>query len=519
MKDRVFSSNRRLGVESLEARRVLAAVAVGEAFPLSDFVSSHQRLAESADNATELASGNFAAAYEGRGVVDREGVFVGFTDAAGRATGSSIRLNQTLKGAQRQAALAALPGGGFVAVWSGRGRGDHNGVYVRLFDAQGAPQSDEILANATIGGIQQEPSAAVRADGSFTVVWSGVGEGDDQGVFLRRFSAAGVPQAGEVLVNTTTIREQQSPRIAIAADGSETIVWSGLDSAGQAGVFGRRFDSAGNPRDSEFSLQEQSATTFGKTALAGRDDGRFLAVWSGWDGASWNVSGRLFDAAGAAASSEIDIAASGPIRPAPQAEIRSDGQFTVAWSAAAEGARDADALARQFDAAGTPLAEAFSLSEAVFGPQQAPALAMNSRGDFAAFWSSYDATDRFGVSARWFAEGSPVNELNLETIPDQLATVDQLWETTVDLAGFDPGGNVTFLLDPESAALGIGIEKQDSDTARLFWTPAAGEEGSYEVIVLVSDDSSPPQVDSERFTLTVATGSGEGEGEGVCRAK
>ncbi|HXI03822.1 MAG TPA: hypothetical protein VNI57_11665, partial [Candidatus Saccharimonadales bacterium] len=65
------------------------------------------------------------------------------------------------------------------------------------------------------------------------------------------------PKAGpEFQVNTYTTGSQYSDGIGVSADGSFTILWDSLRQDGSDwGIFGRRFDSLGNPLDaSDFQV-------------------------------------------------------------------------------------------------------------------------------------------------------------------------------------------------------------------------------------------------------------------------
>ena len=66
--------------------------------------------------------------------------------------------------------------------------------------------------------------------------------GDDAGVFVRRYNEHGMPQAGETLVNTTTIGGQIAPAVAVSNGGEAMIVWSGNGTGDNLGIFARVFE-------------------------------------------------------------------------------------------------------------------------------------------------------------------------------------------------------------------------------------------------------------------------------------
>src|SRR5262249_36506592 len=118
------------------------------------------------------------------------------------------------------------------------------------------PVSDEVLVNATlIPGAQstfaQAQTVATRPNGDTVVVFSGRGPGDKQGVFAQRLEGQGSALGGPVLVNQTTRSGQQQPSVAVADTGSFVVVWSGNGTGDNAGVFARRFDADGSPAGDE----------------------------------------------------------------------------------------------------------------------------------------------------------------------------------------------------------------------------------------------------------------------------
>ena len=95
---------------------------------------------------------------------------------------------------------------------------------------------------------------------------------------------------------------------------------------------------------------------------------------------------------------------------------------------------------------------------------------------------------------------------NLAAIADQTATVGEELVVNVTAADANAGDALTFFLDPNDAPAAATIEQTSNTTATIRWTPQAGDlSGPTSFTVLVSDDGIPPLVDSESFSVTLAT--------------
>ena len=225
--------------------------------------------------------GIYAQRYNASGqAVTRDGVTAGADE---------FRLNSTTANEQSWPSIQGLPGGGFVAVWNSyaqEGAGNNHGVVVRRFDAAGQPSSAEAIVNQTTAGQQYHPNVTVLADGGFLVLWqSDTGDGSSWGVYGRVYNANGSARGDEFLANRVTSSDQSKAQAVALADGGFFIAWNGQseDMYGY-GVFGQRFDAEGDAVGGEFPLD--STRTFGEQRypfLAAGANGSLIAVWQGHD--------------------------------------------------------------------------------------------------------------------------------------------------------------------------------------------------------------------------------------------
>jgi len=239
---------------------------------------------------------NRVTVFSGRGSADSNGVFaevVGPDDA----TIARLRVNSTVRGVQGSAVVDSNSEGKFVVAWNGRGLGDKRGIFFQRFDSDGTPLDSgtsvgETRVNTTVGGVQKAPAVVMAEDGSFVVAWSGVGEGDGSGVFLRRFDATGTALGAEVLVNTETVNRQEAVSLAFNTDGELIVAWQSLHQDGEDwGVYAQRFSSTGTRLGEEIQLSSTTDGSQTAPTLATDPTGGIVAAWQsrGQDGDGWGV--------------------------------------------------------------------------------------------------------------------------------------------------------------------------------------------------------------------------------------
>ena len=193
----------------------------------------------------------------------------------------------------------------------------------------------EFQVNGYTANNQTLPSVALAAKGDFVVAWSSVyQDGENTGVFARRFSMTGAALAAEFQVNSSTVSFQAGPSVAADGGGRFVIAWNSFyQDYSSYGVFARRFSSAGAPVASEF--QVNSYTTFSQflPSVAAGASGAFVVAWESEPGRSNNgVFARFLSTSGATLGSEFQVNTytTGGQR-YPSMATDADGDFVVAW--------------------------------------------------------------------------------------------------------------------------------------------------------------------------------------------
>ena len=155
------------------------------------------------------------------------GVYSRLMNADGTAAQPVQQVNQTTDGIQSGGEPALLQDGGYVITWQSRSvDGSFYAVMSRAYNADGTPRGNEVRVNQTTSGSQDTPDITVLTDGRYVIVCeSGDQDGSGDGVYGRIYNADGTPTTGEFRVNSSTLGDQGNATIAPTPDGGFVVVW------------------------------------------------------------------------------------------------------------------------------------------------------------------------------------------------------------------------------------------------------------------------------------------------------
>lgn len=361
--------------------------------------------------------------------------------------GEEFQVNTYTTDCQRSPAVAADASANFVVVWTSCGQdGSLAGIFGQRYDAAGKPAGKEFQVNTYTTSSQDHPAVAANASGNFVVVWqSHSRDGSDDGIFGQRLDSLGDPIGQEFQVNTYTTGNQHDPAVAAGAAGDFVVVWQSQDQDGEAGgIFGQRYDAAGNPAGREFQVNTYTTFSQSEPALAADRAGNLVVVWESCRGGFplcyTGIFGQRYDLAGNPVGSEFQVNSDPPgfytypFEPAVSADA--SGNFVVVWSDYYHdgGAAD-DLFGQRFDAAGDPVGGEFRVNTYTPSFQYGAAVAADGSGNFVVAWHSYgqDGSYRGVFGQRYDAGGNAVEEefqANTYTMGDQ----------TAPAAAMDPSG-------------------------------------------------------------------------------
>jgi hypothetical protein len=307
----------------------------------------------------------------------------------GSPAGNNFIVDTTVPGYQYASGVAGLLNGGFVVAWQSfpNTAGSTYDIYARFFNANGTGGGDFIVDTTTTSD-QTAASVTTLSDGRVVVTWNSSDNGTDYDIRARIFNADGSPAGDDFLVNTTVAGNQEFPAVTALANGRFVVIWTIYD-GGNSETHARLYNADGSADGTEFALdsttghQEFPAVT----ALA---NGGFDATWEFTNSTDYDIRARIFDAEGTAAGGDFVVnSTTAGSQGFPKVTALADGRFVVAWESNEHG-MDYDIRARIFNADGTADGDGFVIGTLTAGNQLNPDVTALADGRFVVAWDSGD---------------------------------------------------------------------------------------------------------------------------------
>jgi probable HAF family extracellular repeat protein len=321
-----------------------------------------------------------------------DGVYGQRYSATGARSGAALHVSAETSGNQSMPKVAGLAAGGFVAVWqSDKQDKKTSGIYARMFTGTKATAAAEFKVNTTSSGAQTQPAIAATSNGGFVIVWTSADQdGDGLGVYGQRYDEAGQALGREFKVNTTVLGHQSAPAVAATTDGF-VVVWQGPNADG-LGVFGQRYNSLGKPAGKEFAVNKATANDQAMPSVAGLGDGTFVVAWqsAAQDGSGLGVYAQRFTAKGLKSGRAVKVNTfkSGD-QWQPEVSGFSDDGFVVLWTSNGQDGSGKGVYAQAFANKTTVRNNSeFRINTTTANDQWQPALAAAAGGKFMAVWTS-----------------------------------------------------------------------------------------------------------------------------------
>ncbi|HEX2841402.1 hypothetical protein [Hyphomicrobium sp.] len=321
----------------------------------------------------------------------------------GEPIGPDFYINSETIFDQRDPKVAALPDGGFVAVWedfSGRGDDSCNScVRARVFSSSGSPLHYEIAANADTNGRQFNPVVSPCGKGGFVIAWMCGEEGNkSRNVKARLFTSAGMPLGSDITVGTPPISVQSGISIAGVPTGEFFVVWQERVSSG-----GRVKGTIVQPDGTRILIEiaQRAANDQSRPAACALDNGMFVAAWC--DGRHDAIVARSFNTRGQPSSDFRISTELGKVCSSPAiAPVRSDA-FLVTWAERDAGSDSSEFSRIKARAYGIGMPDELLVSVAKSDTLSSPVIAALTDDRFIVVWEDGGALPGAALKGRMFS--------------------------------------------------------------------------------------------------------------------
>ena len=364
--------------------------------------------------------GNTIVVYESGDFVGT-GIFMKRYDENGQTITSQTRVNTEIIGDQSNPAVASNADGDFVVVWHEvYGAYEDINIYGQRFDSDGNKEGNQFQVNNP-GYYSVFPDVAMDANGNFTVTWHKIEDAaSNTYVYAQRFNANGTKEGPEFQINGTTFH-QYNPAIAMSANGDFIIVWDGPGNGENSeGIFGQRFDAAGNPTGAELHINDETAGSQKFPDIALASSGNFVVVWEDAnDGSEQGVNAGKFDANGNELVNEFRVNDwTTGAQNAPKVVMAADDSFAVSWQSFGQDGDGYGIYGQRFDELGGFKGDEFQVNSYTTSAQKNPAIAMDNRGDIIIAWQSNEQLG-LDIYAQRYLFGTG-DEFRVNTVIDNL---------------------------------------------------------------------------------------------------
>lgn len=210
---------------------------------------------------------------------------------------------------------------------------------------------------------QNQPTIDISLNGTIVVAWNNEVSVTDTDVRFRRYTSEGTPiDATDRVVSLVTSGREESPSVAVAANGSFVLAYEAFRSLTEADVAFDLYDTNGTfvRRVVETAA---SGTSYGEPDVSVTPSGRIVAVWTqtGTGTGGGDILARVYDSQGNALTGVIVVTGtSGTGEQTPAVAVDPEGNFVLTYET---GASSQVAL-RRFSANGGSLGGAVLLSPA-----------------------------------------------------------------------------------------------------------------------------------------------------------
>ena len=483
--------------ESVSRQEVAVNVSVAKTSPqkVGDElqVNTYTEQGQKEPSITGLADGGYLVTWQSNEQDGSDwGIYGQRYDSKDNPVGDEFLINTYTNTNQVRPSVASLSDGGFVVSWESYEQdGDVEGIFAQQYNRDGNPVGNEFPVHTQTRSLQRRPAIASLTDGGYVITWqSYYVDGNGEAIVGQRYDGEGNPIGSNFQVNTYTESGQVISSATGLENGGFVVTWLSTNQDGDSwGIYGQMYDREGNPVGNEFQVNTYTDSTQGYPSVTNLSDGGFVVTWysNGQDGSGSGIYGQKYDSAGNLVGNEFQINTyTTGSQSFPSVSSLPNGGFVVTWQSNGQDGDSLGIYGQAFDSKGNFLGGEFPVNNYTAGIQTLPEVATLSNGDFVITWQSeqQDGSEegiylqRFTVASPQIPDNSWVNQLGT-------ASPDEAYGVTVDQAGnVYLAGTTQASLDGNTNASGIDatnqadpfLTKYDASGNKL-WTIQPGTTG------------------------------------------
>jgi hypothetical protein len=201
-------------------------------------------------------------------------------DPLGNPQGSNLKVNDDVgTSPQISPASAMANSGNFVITWQDYRNGDFD-IYAQMYQSDGSPLGSNFKVNDDVGTTHQySPAVAMDNSGNFVITWQDLRNGNYD-INAQRYDLSGIPLGSNFKVNDDLdTLYQYGPVIAMDSSGNFVITWYDYRN-GNYDIYAQRYDFSGTSLGSNFKVNDDAETALQVLpAIAMDGSGKFVIAW------------------------------------------------------------------------------------------------------------------------------------------------------------------------------------------------------------------------------------------------